>query len=135
MTITCLIFFKSSWSQPDLNKLFEGGAFDITKRYAASLVTVFVCMALAPGMPLLYPIAAATFALGYAGAFVPKYLSARERGSQRRSEDRRGHCPRVSIVMPSRNDVISRCSITAVCCVGAGVIATRVHTEGEGGGA
>ena len=64
--------------QPDLDAVFEGGAFDMTARYAASLVTVFVCMALSAGLPLLYPIATLTFAMGYA---TDKYASPRFRVS------------------------------------------------------
>ena len=51
--------------QDQMNQVFMGPEFPVAIRYAATLVTFFVCFVYAGGMPLLLLIAAATFFLGY----------------------------------------------------------------------
>jgi hypothetical protein len=52
-------------SQGELNRLYAGEDFDLAERYAALLNTVFVTLLYAPGLPLLYWMAALTFLLQY----------------------------------------------------------------------
>ena len=58
-------------AQDELNALHADGAFDLADRYATALVTTFVCVGFSPGLPMLAPIGAVTFACGYAA---DKYL-------------------------------------------------------------
>ncbi len=52
-------------SQLELNEWHTGPEFRSNYRYAHNLMTVFVSMMHGPGLPLLYPLAALSFALFY----------------------------------------------------------------------
>jgi hypothetical protein len=58
-------------SQRELNEWHTGPEFRANYRYAHNLMTAFVSMMYGPGLPLLYPLAAFSFALFY---WVDKYL-------------------------------------------------------------
>ncbi len=57
-------------TQKDYNKLFMGPPFQFEERYASVLVTIFVTLTYAPGIPILIPIAMLNFFVRY---WIDKY--------------------------------------------------------------
>lgn len=53
-------------SHSSLLRLYTRQPYDLSRRYPALLTTLFVTMMYAPGLPLLLPLAAGSYALGYA---------------------------------------------------------------------
>lgn len=49
--------------QADLDAVFQGPSFDVTTRYTHALTLSFLALTLGPAIPLLFPMAAAAFAI------------------------------------------------------------------------
>lgn len=56
---------KKKKTQTELNELYQGRKFVLSERYSVLLNTVFACMMFSSGMPLLWLVAAVTFACTY----------------------------------------------------------------------
>ena len=52
-------------TQQTLNRMYDGGRFDVAVKYAAMLNMAAVCMLYSAGLPLLYPMACIAFGLAF----------------------------------------------------------------------
>ena len=95
MRVARTCFSSGAVVQEELNRLYLGRDFDLASRYVAAQVTIFVCFGFSAALPVLLPVGALTFAVGY-GA--DKYLLLRFHRTPPRYDSSLAH--HVAKIMP-----------------------------------